>query len=289
MERSKINNKSQLDRHYTQHLVNKETDPRVRHLFLTAGHSTAPLNCTLEMFQFLCTYHQVSPGFLDLICSFGRELGGFNVFHHMHILHERFSSTRHPSTAIREIGRSGDELRVGYKLFAMEQQEPEHKNKWVMRQTATYHTLDLAKWKAFWITVKANNVVRERTDEISTNASDSLAAEALSRSLLTHQVMFNWCTEGWAWYIAEVDDTVEKILRPLTAADIPPEEGSLDPHQYIAKTLSFQREKGLDQVSEKTLPRSAGGLSPVQPRNEIARTETQHTTRSGQEREAQID
>ncbi|KAK6843884.1 hypothetical protein PG987_004744 [Apiospora arundinis] len=257
IERSKIVDKSQLDLHFSQHIKNKEKDPRMRHVFLTAAHSAAPLDCTLEMFQYLCTYHQVSPGFLDLICSFGQQTNGWNAFLHMHILHQLSSNATHSSMAIPEIGRSGKDLRVAYKLFAMEQQEPEHYNRWVMRQTATYHTLDLAEWKAFWITVKANDLIRQRVDDTNNESCNSPcsnpAAEALARSLLIHQVMFDWCTDGWGWYINEIADSVENILRPLTAAPIPHEQGSLDPVPILVQALSLPPEKGDAQTDNKSL------------------------------------
>ncbi|KAK8041731.1 hypothetical protein PG993_006254 [Apiospora rasikravindrae] len=229
MVRNEVKDRSTLEEHYVQHINIKEKDPRLRHIFLTAANSYAPLDCTLEMFQLLCTYHQVSPGFLDLISSFGRHNGGWNVFYHMHVLHQLSSSTTPLSMAIPEIGRSGKEFRVAYKLFAMEQQEDEFDNKWVMRQTATYHTLDLVEWKALWITVKANDLIRERVDDINSESctypGHSPAAEALSRSLATHQVIFDWCTDGWGLHISRIADAVEEILRPLTATPIPPEQG----------------------------------------------------------------
>ncbi|KAK6866319.1 hypothetical protein PG995_002847 [Apiospora arundinis] len=159
---------------------------------------------------------------------------------------------------IPEIGRSGKELRVGYKLYAMEQQEPNNGSKWVMRQTATYHTMDLVKWKAFWVTVKANDLIQERVDEANAvrcgPSQLSACAEALSRSLIMHQIMFDWCTDGWGWHINEIADEVEGILRPITAAPIPSETDSLDPVLVLVKSLSLPTEEGGVQIDEKTSP-----------------------------------
>ncbi|KAK7952723.1 uncharacterized protein PG986_008451 [Apiospora aurea] len=259
IEQSMINDEPQLYLHYRKHLRNKAQDPRIRHVFLTADHSAAPLDCRLKMFQFLCTYHQVPPGFLELICSFGRQSVKWNNFHHMHILHQLSSNTPYSNMEMSEIGRSGKELRVGYKLFAMEQQEPELKYKWVMRQTATYHTLDLVQLKAFWITVKANELIQDRVHEVNTArfgpSNLSQPAEALSLSLATHQVMFNWCTDGWGWYINEIADEAESILTPITAALIPPETDALNPVPGLVKSLSSPPEKGGAQTeNEKMLP-----------------------------------
>lgn len=64
------------------------------------------------------------------------------------------------STAIAEIGRSGWELRHCYKLHGLEQSNFD--NSWTMRQTATYHSFDMLEGRAFWLTIKANNEVRDR-------------------------------------------------------------------------------------------------------------------------------
>ncbi|KAK8139417.1 hypothetical protein PG984_002797 [Apiospora sp. TS-2023a] len=293
MERSKISDKSQLDDHYTQHIKNREQDPWLRHVFLTAANSYAPLDCTLEMFQFLCSYHQVSHGFMDLISSFGRHNGGWNVFHHMHILHQLSSSTTFSNLAVPEIGRSGKEFRVAYKLFAMEQQEEEYDNKWVMRQTATYHTLDLAEWRAFWITVKANNLIQERAYDVNnehcTIPTYTPAAEALSRSLAIHQINFDWCTDGWGCHISKIVNEVEDILRPLMATPIPPEQGSLDPTPFLAQSLSWSHEKGDGRLDEKGLPENDDGSDEARFPNELVRTGRSPTTRFYRERQAQID
>ncbi|KAK8048190.1 serine threonine kinase [Apiospora phragmitis] len=144
--------------------------------------------------------------------------------------------------AMPEIGRSGKDLRVAYKLFAMEQQEPELGGEWVRRQTATYHTLDLVEWKTFWITVKANDLIQDR-------------------------IMFDWCSDGWGWYINEVSDKVEEILRPATAALIPSEKDSLDPvpgiMRSLSSSLSSPREKRGAQINEKMLPPARSGSSAV--------------------------
>ncbi|KAK8115315.1 hypothetical protein PG999_007384 [Apiospora kogelbergensis] len=241
LERAMINNEDELETHYKKHLRNKEPEPRMRHVFLTADHSAAPLDCTMNMFQYLCTYHQVYPEFLGMVFSFGRRSEQYN-FHHLHILHQLSNNGAYSNMEMPEIGRSGKQLRVAYKLFAMERQEVELGGKWVMRQTATYHTQDLVKWKTLWITVKANDLIRERVDEANTTrcgpARLSTPAEAISRSLAIHHIMFDWCTDGWGLHITEIADEVESILVPATAALIPPEKDSLDPLPGIIRSLS---------------------------------------------------
>ncbi|KAK7949512.1 hypothetical protein PG988_016151 [Apiospora saccharicola] len=171
--------------------------------------------------------------------------------------------------AMPEIGRSGKELQVAYKLFAMEQQEERgFEGKWAMRQTATYHTLDLTKWKTFWITVKANDLIQERVEETNTNRCGhtnlSSASEAISRSFAIHQIMFEWCTEGWGWYIDETADEVEEILSLATGVLIPSEQNSLDPVPGLVKQLSSYSsppEKGGMQNGETKPPRTRSGIS----------------------------
>ncbi|KAK7908802.1 hypothetical protein PG985_016105 [Apiospora marii] len=269
VERNKISNQSELDLHYRKHLCSKEKDPRMRHVFLTAEHSAAPLDCTMKMFQYLCSYHQISPDLLELICSFGSQSEKMN-FHHMHILHQISDNTPYFNMAMPEIGRSGKELRVAYKLFAMEQQERELQNKWVMRQTATYHTLDLVKWKALWVTVKANDLIQDRVAEANAtrcgSATLSPSAEAISRSLAIHQVMFDWCTDGWGWYINKIANDVEDILTPTTGALIPNEQDSLDPSVGLMKSLtslsSSTEIEGIKTMDKKS-PSVRPGISTI--------------------------
>ncbi|KAK8124372.1 uncharacterized protein PG998_000131 [Apiospora kogelbergensis] len=214
----------------------------------------------------------------------------------MHVLYQLSHNTPYFSTAIPQIGRSGHELRVAYKLYAMEQQEPEHGNKWVMRQTANYHTLDLVEWKAFWITVKANDLIRDRVDEANKVRCGSVklspASEAISRSLAIHQLMFDWCADGWGWYINEISDDVDKILTPITAVPIPSETESLDPVPGLVKSLSLPRAKEGDQINNPSPPPRSSNLAATH--SKIKEPESSNIseilpgTKSSQDREAQI-
>ncbi|KAK8019107.1 hypothetical protein PG990_004245 [Apiospora arundinis] len=293
LEKRMIADESELAIHYKQHLNNRENDPRMRHVFLTAAHSAAPLDCTLRIFQYLCTYHQVSPEFLGLISSFGRQNEKWNSFSHTHVLHQLSYNTPYFNMAIPEIGRSGEELRVAYRLYAMEQQEKRLGSKWTMRQTATYHTLDLVKWKAFWITVKANDVIRDRVDEANSVRCGptklSRSAEAICRSLAIHQIMFDWCTDGWGWYINHIADEIDGILKPITAAKIPSELDSLDPVPGLVKALSLPPEKRGSHTEKISHLNHPDSLIATRSQEAGIAPGTLPTTRSDQERTAQIE
>lgn len=105
------------------------------------------------MFRYICSYQQISPIFVDMLASFGKQYRKLD-FHSASFYQDDVTK---PATGvgmqIAEIGRSGWQLRHCYKLHGVEVSEVE--NRWTVRQTAVYHSFDLEQGRAFWLTIKS--------------------------------------------------------------------------------------------------------------------------------------
>ncbi|KAK6065582.1 hypothetical protein SCUP515_11140 [Seiridium cupressi] len=246
--------------HLDQHLVGKEKDPRVRYLFMSASHSQAPLSCRFEMFRYLCTYHQVSPEAVGLLYSFGPRNNGLNDFHHTHLIQEYWDQPSSPTYSIPDLGRSGRSMRIGYKLAAMEKSDFD--GEWTMRETVIYHTLDMSNGKLLWITVKANDLIRDRIIEAREKEPTRLHSipttiqASLEVALSTHMIVLEWCTEGWRWYISQMESRIRDLLVKTTSAPINSADDVLDPIPSLVIALSLPTSESI--VTARPLPKING-------------------------------
>ncbi|KAI0420958.1 hypothetical protein F5X98DRAFT_312738 [Xylaria grammica] len=230
-------------------LVNRK-DPKCRHIFIRAPHSRAPLDCSREMMSLVFMFHQVMAQFLDVVLFFG-TFPGRNVptaFHRCVFRHERFAGTDGDSRfKIPQLGRSGIEIKHCYNLWAVEKSDSEHGNRapWEIRQAGLYHSLDLVNSKATWVHVKANKLLERRIQE-AYNSAELLQAHdpqtvqgSLSATLLTHLIMFEWCSENWRQYLDYWECELERILTTIRKAPIHKVEKVLDEvKSNIADVLS---------------------------------------------------
>ncbi|KAK6085916.1 hypothetical protein SCUP234_02823 [Seiridium cupressi] len=251
---------SHMKAHLDQHLVGKEKDPRVRYLFMSASHSQAPLSCRFEMFRYLCTYHQVSPEAVGLLYSFGPRNNGLNDFHHTHLIQEYWDQPSSPTYSIPDLGRSGRSMRIGYKLAAMEKSDFD--GEWTMRETVIYHTLDMSNGKLLWITVKANDLIRDRIIEAREKEPTRLHSipttvqASLEVVLSTHMIVLEWCTEGWRWYISQMESRIRDLLVKTTSAPINSADDVLDPIPSLVRALSLPTSESI--VTARPLPKING-------------------------------
>ncbi|KAF7530468.1 hypothetical protein G7054_g9552 [Neopestalotiopsis clavispora] len=188
------------------------------------------------MFTYICTYHHIFPEFADLVYTFGQNnLDDFS--------HTRFIRGDEEYQAIPELSRSQRQSRISYKLFAME--ESDYDNKWTMRQTVVYHSLDLHNGRIFWLILKANDVIRNRIREDDANKRrhptgvPKNAAEAMEAAFKTHMALLDWSCEGWRWYITQLEEQAKPNLVKVTAAPIPSEDAALDPVPRLMEKLSI--------------------------------------------------
>ena len=184
--------------------------------FIQAEHSQSPLDCTKDVFLLLLSFHQVMPRFLDLIFGFGPQPSEahYTAFHHEDFLSEK-AAKRYE---IPVLGRSGRQIRHCYNLWSVEKSDSKD-GTWPFRQTAVYHSFDIDKHRAFWINVKANELMRDRIQELETaheeQESDNGKGESsvLARTFATHLVVFDWCCENWRAFLAQLERDITEILQ----------------------------------------------------------------------------
>lgn len=219
------------------------------HRFLSAPHSRAALDCTAPMFQLLCSYQQVSPVLIDMMASFGKQYRPAD-FHSVSFTQDDLPKPAQGSNlAIPEIGRSGWELRHCYKLHGLEQSDFD--GKWTMRQTAIYHSFDRENGRAFWLTIKANNEIRDRVkdgiqslDVMKATCMNTLGSSFMA-CLATHLVTIDWCAEGWRWQIGDVEkQTRETLVRVKSTRVEPLADEHFTPE--LVNALSMPSGQGID-------------------------------------------
>ncbi|ROW17225.1 hypothetical protein VPNG_01207 [Cytospora leucostoma] len=240
--------RGELIEHFDRHLRQCVKDPRSRHVFITAAHSRAALQCTPQMFRYICSYQQISPIFVDMLASFGkqyRKLDFHSAAFSQDDLHNPEAGTE---IHIAEIGRSDWHLRHCYKLHGMEISDFDQK--WTMRQTAVYHSFDMQEGRAFWLTVKANDEIMERVKDGS-KSLEALKASNLNSlglsfisCLKTHMITLDWCAEGWRWQIGAIETGVREVLVRVKNTPIEPLAKELEFTPELLKSLSFKTTQG---------------------------------------------
>ncbi|ROV89216.1 hypothetical protein VMCG_09899 [Cytospora schulzeri] len=246
-EETLLSNQEELKQHLGRHLLHRVADPRSRHVFILAAHSRAALKCTPQMFRYMCSYQQVSPIFIDMLASFGKQYRKLD-FHSASFSQDDLNK---PAAGIdmkiAEIGRSDWQLRNCYKLHGVEISDFD--KKWTVRQTAAYHTFDMEKGRAFWLTVKANDEIMERVKDGS-NSLESMRASNLNTlgssfisSLMTHLIIVDWCAEGWRWYIGSIESEIREVLVRVKSTPIEPLADENDFTPQLLKSLSMKTTK----------------------------------------------
>ena len=164
------------------------------------------------------------PSFLDFLFPFGRQEHARD-FHFSGYRQESRLEPIYKGLQIPELGRSGRELRMCYSLKSVEPSEYNPAVPWSIRQTAIYHSLDVDTGKAFWIVVKADELIRERIEDATElpgtrkNLGDrAKKGDALAESLSTHMIICDWCGEDWRWYISYLEEVLQEDNRQPLAA-----------------------------------------------------------------------
>lgn len=179
------------------------------------------------MFRYLCSYQEVSPNFLKLVHSLGDQMKD-RKFHDVGFFEEYLmKSSKGSNFDLPEIGRSGSEFRNFYQLQAMEFSSVAEDG-WVRRQTTVFHSFDLETTRSFWLTIKADDKIKERILE-SQGSRTELQPESLrelpgsfNASMLTHLTHLEWCTEGWRLAIDAKEVRLRDIVEKAQAAPIVP-------------------------------------------------------------------
>jgi hypothetical protein len=118
---------------------------------------------------------------------------------------------------------------------------------WSIRHTAVYHSFDVSTGRSFWTFIKGDLLIKKRIEEASistrstsTGSFDTLSS-ALSSSLATHSIIFEWCREHWRWYINCLEHTLEEKSREtlLASFDKPRPQGvNESPEEGIQRITS---------------------------------------------------
>lgn len=192
--------------------------------FIEAATSRCPLDCSKEMLEYLLSFHQVSPSFLELVLAFGAGKQPED-FHYTSFRYESFLDNVNTRFAIFRLGRSGREIRQCYNLWSTEP-SPEGSNPWSIRQTAVYHSFDVETGKAFWIDIKANSLIKSRIKD-ETGMSGNLSAQNMvdlsscfSATLQTHLIRFEWCRENWRHQLTSLEKRSSGILKRVLNAPV---------------------------------------------------------------------
>ncbi|KUI58016.1 hypothetical protein VP1G_05308 [Cytospora mali] len=195
------------------------------------------------MFRYICSYQQMSPIFIDMLASFGTQYRRMG-FHCASFSQDDLNKPLRPAfLQIDEIGRSDWELRHCYKLNGIELSDFDQK--WTMRQTAMYHSFDMGNGRAFWLSIKANNEIRDRIRD-GTQSLETMKARNLNTlgtsfeaCLETHLIPLDWCAEGWRWYINTVESRIREVFHKIKSYPLDPAAGEPDPPQQLARALSM--------------------------------------------------
>lgn len=200
-------------------LTNKET---IR--FIEAENSWSPLDCSKEMLEYLFSFHQVSPSFLELVLAFGAGKQPRD-FHYTSFRHESFLDQINTRFAINRLGRSGREFRQCYNLWSTEQSSG-GSNPWSIRQTAVYHSFDVETGKALWIDIKSNSVIKSRVKD-ETEMSGKMCAQKMfdlgscfSATLQVHLIHFEWCRENWRHQLTSLEKRSSGIINRVFNAPV---------------------------------------------------------------------
>lgn len=211
------------------------------------------------MLRYLCSYEQVSPILIDVLASFGRQKAPLG-FQSASFCQDDLTKPSQPALVeIPQLGRSGWELRHCYKLHGLEASSPNSKAKWTMRQTAIYHSFDLENGRAMWLSVKANNEIRDRIKEgtesleVMRASNSSSPGSSFAACLTTHLIVFDWCTEGWRLHLGEIESNVRKILVKVKSTPLEPlgDELNFTPRLINAATMPSLRDRESSMISRQ--------------------------------------
>jgi hypothetical protein len=160
------------------------------------------------------------PAFLDFIFPFGLQEYAQD-FHFSGFREETHLLDTEKGLQIQKLGRSGRDICMCYSLKSVERLDGENWP-WSIRQTAAYHSFDVETGRAFWILVKANEVIEERVQ--ASTSPDRLARQGgledswrcFSSTLETHLILCDWSVENYRWYI----NFLEEVLRDITSRSL---------------------------------------------------------------------
>lgn len=170
------------------------------------------------------------PSFSELVLCFKPQSKPIT---HATFRHESYLQKDGPQFILPGFNRSGVQIQNALRLLSVERTEvPNEMNPWPLRQTALYHSFDVANGQTLFIVLKADtNILKRIRKETMTNPemqSNSLlsVANSFCAALLVQLIVVEWCAENWSDYIDYFEQKVtEKSLEgkmaPISAATSP--------------------------------------------------------------------
>ncbi|OAG07883.1 uncharacterized protein CC84DRAFT_1140220 [Paraphaeosphaeria sporulosa] len=156
---------------------------------------------------------EIMPSFLDFIFPFGNQVGAKDAY---------FSGLRDGSVMtatncdaeVPQLHRSGRELRLCYNLRSVEPSGSDPQIPWSIRQCAVYHSYDIQTGRALWVTVKGNELIKERIQDEEMLLPFTQAKsrpETFSSTLDVHLMLCDWASENWRWYLNDLERKVQRL------------------------------------------------------------------------------
>ncbi|CAM1509883.1 Fc.00g002180.m01.CDS01 [Cosmosporella sp. VM-42] len=250
-----------------KHLLQNRKDPKCRHIFLNAEDSRAPLNCSRQSFCSIATFHQIVPGFLEYVSSFGDSSEPLDYCMTGFHSEDTLGAATDNVLNIPKLDRSGCEHKLQYLLRSVERSS-DIDEPWKVRQMAVYHTFDFLTGRAFWMNIKANDLMKERVKEatsqfpeLTPNAIGELTA-SFTGTLTTHLIHLEWCDENWRECINDAESKIRKILVKAKTAPIDRQRNFGALAYQRAMTMKSQRSTAgdINRTRLNTLPESVRTL-----------------------------
>ena len=162
------------------------------------------------------------PETVDFLLAFGVSEHPKD-FHYSGFRSEMNLSQESNRLILRDLGRSGREIRLCHILRSVERVDVTSKSpnswSWSIRPAVTYHSFDIESQRSVWLMVKANGVIKNRVrasckdqDLYRLSPPDNVD-NTFESTLRTHLILCAWAGENWRWYINDIEQRVQTLTR----------------------------------------------------------------------------
>lgn len=209
---------------------------------------------------------QVMPSFLDIMFTFrARE----DPHMRTRFCCETSLGKSQPRLTLPSLGISGFRIQHCFNLIGVENDERQQ-DPWPIRQTAAYHSFDVASRQSTWIVLKGNKLIRDRLQTSTAGYLKKCPEYPQSvqgcflANLRSHLLIFQWSAENWEAYIDHLEEMRRKprnVAKYGPVFELANDEGiekTLKKNETWA-TLSSRKDTGLsDLVTAPSSPARSG-------------------------------
>lgn len=171
------------------------------------------------MLSEILTFHQVMPGFLDFLLTFGLQSDqrgiSFSSFREQYALKRSYTKF-----GISSLGRSGRQYQICYNLKGVTKKSADKEDsinsEFSIRPAVFYHSFDVVGGNSVWIIAKGGTDIYQRFKELTgqdarpEDRSFGSPKECFRSSLSTHLMLCHWSTEGWKGYLKWLEYVVDE-------------------------------------------------------------------------------